>query len=257
MVSIIFLDLDGTLLRSDKTISPRTRAALERCRERGILIATATARSTQRLKQVLGDVKADLFLSNNGALVTMGERTLFRESFGPEELRRMLDRAVELTGGADVTVNMPECNYWAWKSDPAATELLGETGWHCRDYRELTGGAFKFCVATADPSLAEAIRAAGEDCLALPYSDIPWYQFTKKAATKGNAVRRIGEALGIPREEMLGFGDDWPDLDLLRACGTGVAMGNAIPEVKAAADYVTASNDEDGIAVWLEEHVLI
>ena len=256
MYKIIFMDLDGTLLRGDKTISTRTMAALERCRERGILPAFATARSEQRLARWAAETGAELVISNSGALVTLRGEVLFRESFAPAELRRMLDRAVELTGGADITVNMPEMNYWAWKSDPAATELLGESGWHCRDYRTLTGGAFKFCVATADPIVAEAIRSAGEDCVALPYSDIPWHQFTKTAANKGRAALRAAEALGVTPAELLAFGDDHADLPLLRVCGTAVAMGNAIPEIKAAADYVTASNDEDGIALWLEENVL-
>jgi len=55
---------------------------------------------------------------------------------------------------------------------------------------------------------------------------------------------------------MLAFGDDWNDIELLRNCGTGIAVANALNEAKAVADYVCASNDEDGVAKWLEEYVL-
>ena len=60
--------------------------------------------------------------------------------------------------------------------------------------------------------------------------------------------------LGVPMAEAAAFGDDLADVGMLQACGFGIAVANALPEVKAAADFVTASNDEDGVAKWLAEH---
>ena len=73
---------------------------------------------------------------------------------------------------------------------------------------------------------------------------------------KGKALVRLGEILGISREEIMAFGDGANDLDMMKEVGIGVAMGNGKEEIKEAADYIAASNDEDGVARFLEEYVL-
>ena len=73
---------------------------------------------------------------------------------------------------------------------------------------------------------------------------------------KGKAMIELGKLLGIPREEIMAFGDGNNDLKMLKEVGTGVAMVNAIPSVKEAADYVTLSNDEEGVAKFIEKYVL-
>lgn len=78
-----------------------------------------------------------------------------------------------------------------------------------------------------------------------------WYKFTKKEATKENAIKKFSEISGISLSDVIAFGDDLPDIGMLKLCGTGVAMGNAVAEVKAAADIVIGTNDEDGIAEYL------
>lgn len=67
---------------------------------------------------------------------------------------------------------------------------------------------------------------------------------------------RLGQILGIPGEEIMAFGDGTNDRKMLEKVGTGVAMANGVPEVKAAADYITASNDEEGVARFIEKYVL-
>lgn len=76
---------------------------------------------------------------------------------------------------------------------------------------------------------------------------------TAKTATKPSALRKLLEPQGISLKEVLAFGDDLPDLDMLKECGMSVAMANAFPEVKATCIYQTASNDEDGVAIVLEK----
>lgn len=73
---------------------------------------------------------------------------------------------------------------------------------------------------------------------------------------KGKAMIELGKVLGIPREEIMAFGDGNNDLKMLKEVGTGVAMENAIPSLKEAADYVALSNDEEGVAKFIEKYVL-
>jgi hydroxymethylpyrimidine pyrophosphatase-like HAD family hydrolase len=84
-----------------------------------------------------------------------------------------------------------------------------------------------------------------------------WYQIKSKEASKKNALMAVIAELGILPEEVIVFGDDYNDIDMLSLPGVvSVAMGNAIPEVKAVANDICGSNDEDGVARWLEVNVL-
>ena len=74
----------------------------------------------------------------------------------------------------------------------------------------------------------------------------------RREATKWNAIQAVAGRMGIPIKDIAAFGGDYNDIELLRNCGTGVAVGNAIEEAKAAADEICASNEEDGVARWRE-----
>lgn len=100
---------------------------------------------------------------------------------------------------------------------------------------------------------AERLKELLPDCDCVRFSDGEWYKFTRKTATKEQAIRRLCEASGIAVEEIVAFGDDHVDIGMLKLCGLGIAMGNAVREVKEAADLVIGSNQEDGIARYLEE----
>ena len=91
----------------------------------------------------------------------------------------------------------------------------------------------------------------------MPFSDIPWYKFSPKLATKENAISFLSQYLKIPVEKMAAFGDDFSDIGMLKLCGTGIAVGNAIPQVKEIADFVCDSCDQDGPATWIEKNLFI
>ena len=90
----------------------------------------------------------------------------------------------------------------------------------------------------------------------LPYNGLWAVDFTNFGVDKGTAAARLGTMLGCQTQDMAGVGDSFNDLALLKACGTGIAMGNAAPEVKAAADYQAPGVEQDGLA-WAIEEVLL
>ena len=114
----------------------------------------------------------------------------------------------------------------------------------------------KFCVEIFDASTAKRLADYLSDCDCLKFAGTEWYKFTKKEATKENAILKACEICGIALEDVTAFGDDAPDIGMLKLCGTGVAMGNAIDSVKEAADIVIGSNDADGIAKYLEQRLI-
>ena len=112
------------------------------------------------------------------------------------------------------------------------------------------------CVKIFEDALARQLQELLKDCDCVRFSDEYWYKFTRKAVTKKRAIMEVCAASGIKPTEIAAFGDDYADIGMLQFCGIGIAMGNAIDAVKETADFVIGSNDEDGIAKYLERDVL-
>ena len=125
-----------------------------------------------------------------------------------------------------------------------------------KDFSKFTECAMKICVQTDDVQKAKLISQSVPACDYLPFSDIPWYKFSSSTATKEHSIKVLSEKIQIPLEQIIAFGDDFNDIGMLKLCGTGVAMKNAIPQVKEVADYETLSNNEDGVAKYIEENIL-
>lgn len=113
------------------------------------------------------------------------------------------------------------------------------------------------CVEIFEQNKADELADKLSECDCIRFSDGYWYKFTKKNVTKENAIMKITEVGGFGIESIIAFGDDYADIGMLELCGLGVAMGNAIDEVKDKADIVIGSNDEDGIADFIQENMIM
>ena len=111
---------------------------------------------------------------------------------------------------------------------------------------------------TAELEKEEWARMIAEscDCSMTNFSGEIWRRFAAKNSDKKTALKRLTEHLGIEMNDVFAFGDDQNDLGMLKMAGTAVAVDNAIADVKAVADYVTDSNDEDGVARFIEQYIL-
>ena len=118
--------------------------------------------------------------------------------------------------------------------------------------------AFNFDIYFKDAAHRERIAAAlGDACLVNPHGPHPSADVTVVGCDKGDAVRGVAQSLGVSLEDTFAFGDGINDLSMINAAGHGVAMGNAVDEVKAAAEYVTTDIDKDGIKNALSHYGLI
>ncbi len=254
--TLILLDLDETLLHTDKTISKYTTDVLRECQSQGILVGFSTSRGIHDVQKFADVVKPDVIIASGGALVSYHGEIILTSLFTVEEAKRMMDKALELTGQkAQITIDTVDKHYW---NRPMTNE--GEfSDWGkftFLDYDAYAEDALKICVDTDDPDMARQIAESVENCIHIKFSDIPWYKFSKVNATKESAIEFLTDYLKIPYEKMIAFGDDFSDIGMLKMCGTGVAMGNAIPEVKEVADALTKSNNEDGVAYYLKCNLL-
>ena len=124
------------------------------------------------------------------------------------------------------------------------------------DFRDFYQPSLKMCVEIFDIRKAEILKTALSEYDCVRFSDGYWYKFTKAGVTKENAINMVCSACNIGLEDIIAFGDDFADIGMLKLCGVGVAMGNAINEVKESADIVIGTNNEDGIAEYLENEIL-
>ncbi len=253
---LLLFDLDGTLLQSDKTISKRTLNTLKVCRDKGILIGVSTSRSEQNSMTFLEELMPDILISSGGALVKKGSEYIYKAEFSEAETKNMIETARAVCGqDCEITIDTIDAHYWNYKIDPKKNDQSWGDSIYT-DFDNFSECALKMCVEIFNDEKAKELENKLEECDCIRFSDGYWYKFTKKNVTKENAIIKIIDACGIDIESVVAFGDDFADIGMLELCGLGVAMGNAIDTVKDRANVVIGSNDEDGIAVFIEENLL-
>ena len=256
MVRLILSDLDGTLLHDDKTISKKSAEAFSFARKQGVLIGFCTSRSRLNIKEYLEQVQTDFLIANGGACVMVGTECIYDCSFSLEETRTLFDSIYRICGDdVEMTADMRDALYWNRRKVDQHYVYARESVYD--DFRNFNEPAMKICVHTWDDDKAlEIASVLGIDEVDfIKFSDIPWYKFSKKNATKEKAIQRLSQHLKIPVAEMAAFGDDFNDIGMLKMCGHGIAMQNAIEEVKLCASEVTLSNEADGVAEGIYRHI--
>lgn len=265
MLRAAFFDLDGTLLNHEKQIPASARQAILRCRALGVRTYIVTARSP-RLHKTLGwtDAEFALFdggIHSNGATLRLGEE-LTHCYLNPAAVRCALER-VRACPGAEMSLHMPgEDHAFTFRMDEKRMERWQLKPENVHPINEATiSRTLKALIYHGDlkeerpPLPAELAQAIAADCegfaRVLVTDQGCTIQLVPLEAGKLAAVERIRKQLGLAVEEVSVFGDDLNDLEMIAHYPRSVAMGNGHEQVKAAAGFVTASNEEDGIALGL------
>lgn len=261
---MIALDLDGTLTNSEKKITKRTYERLMEAQEQGICVVLASGRPDRGMRKLADELHLDKYggyvLSFNGArIINWKTKEIVYALPVPEtSLKKICQICAEhelplLAHENDhLIAPQPENPYIieeAWINQMQIKKISS--------YEEYVNfPIYKFIAVGDGAYLAEkepVVRAYLEpDCAV--YRSTPYFlEIVARGVDKAEGLCRLGEILGIGTAEMIACGDGYNDISMVSRAGLGVAMENAEPEVKEAADYITASNDEDGIAVLLED----
>ena len=251
---LLLFDLDGTLLKSDKTISDRTLSAVLTAREKGYFIGVSTSRSESNSRSFIDRIAPDIIISSGGAMVTVNGKQTVVEEFTGDETAEIIAKARKVCGDLNITVDTTDKDAEFFRNfTPPQDELEKSWGRSIEtDFNDFRKPSLKICFEIADEKKAEELKAELGDCDFIHFTDGDWYKVTKAGITKETAITKLCDSKGIDLKNVTAFGDDMADIGSMKLCGTGVAMENAQQAVKDAADITIGSNDEDGIADYLE-----
>ncbi len=266
---LIVMDIDGTLVGSTDTISPRTLSAIDMARDSGAAIALATGRRLRATQPIAELLRIELpLICLNGALV------VDPQSLQPISITPM-DHEVALSAVKTIhdwgqpalvyhhTLTPPDVIYSVEPAHPAMRGYLEREGENVamvtdlaphlqRALRVLTFGDSR----EVDPITAAMSGSLGPErawVLTTMHRGLAHLEIYEAGVSKGKALSQLAASIDVPLEQVVAFGDGPNDVDLLDVAGIGIAMDNGVPETKQAADMVTVSQAEDGVAVILEQ----
>ena len=256
MIKIAFFDVDGTLLQlGSKEPSPKTVQALQKLRANGVLLCMATGRGYLSVPH-FESVDFDIWLTFNGSYVRSKDTVLFKNPLDVDDKYRILQNLKQMHRAAAIS---NEHFIVTNGTDPDLAQYF-------------SFGSEKLMVSDRFDALCEEeIYQIICSCNSAEYAQIlqgthatqitAWWDkavdIIPLSCGKGNAVRAILAHYGFSKAEAIAFGDGRNDIEMLEAVGTGVAMGNALNEVKARAAVICRSVEEDGVYHYcLENHLI-
>ncbi len=254
-MSIAFFDIDGTLAIG-RDVPKSAEQAIAQMRANGHQVFICTGRPRAYAERHFGQY-ADGFVCNNGRFAFMGDRVLHDRALTFEEVSDFVKALDEVAAGYAFLEE------WSgyYGGDPAyrpIAESVWDPGMLKDGVDPTTLHAFNFDIYFKDAEHRKVIaEALGDRCLVNPHGPHPSADVTVVGCDKGDAIRGVAEAMGVDIEDTYAFGDGINDLSMLRAAGHGIAMGNAMDELKAEAEFVTTDINDDGVKNALEKYGLI
>lgn len=262
---MIVLDIDGTLTNDEKKITPRTKNALLRAQEKGVILVLASGRPVAGLMKFCHELELEthkglLLAYNGGKVIDAQTKELIYEKTIP------LDRAKAILSHLEQfpVTPMVDDGSCLYVPDKNGHKVDYESSINDLSVKELFPLSEKLNfspvkVLTAAPnevllSVMDEITGPFEEEFSFIMSAPFYLECNMKGISKADSLAKVCESLQLIPEEVISFGDAQNDLSMIRFAGLGVAMGNACEELKEAANEITLSNNEDGIAVVLEKY---
>lgn len=249
---LIVTDLDGTLLKNDKSISQYTINTIQKVCEEGHKFVIATARPYRATNKIREILQVDAGIYHNGALIYMDDKKI--DSFQINNPKEVVDHLLEV---------YPECKIAIESNDILYANFNVEVLWANTDYiltkdfmetRDKKADKIIIVVSSLEDMKKYENQIPKELYIQLSENKIG--MIMRRDATKRNGVYFLAKKYKIDISNVIAFGDDYNDIDMLKCSGQGICVANAIDEVKSIADLICESNENDGVAKWLEKNVL-
>lgn len=252
---VIFLDIDGTILKRDHTYTDKTKEAIQEAQRQGLEVFLATGRPIHEIHGLAKELNIQSMIGYNGAFATYRGETIVHEVMPEKTVRYFYDLSQE--HGHEFIMFTDEKNYFSDLESPVL-EHFGRT------FQMTINAAFR-------PDILP--RVLGLTVMGVLPEQVPLYEkensvhlskvrgtgiehtydIIRDKVNKGEAIKKILEHLNIPKEAAIAFGDGMNDKEMLQAVGEGFAMGNANPDLLPYAKHQTATVDESGIYIGLQQ----
>ncbi len=263
---MIVLDLDDTLLRDDQTISDRTKESLLKVQEAGVKVVLASGRPTYGMEWVAKELKLDHYgsyiLSFNGSKIinckTNEEK--YSRTLSSETVHHLYDlsqrEGVGILTYLEDSIIIEEDNEFATIESELTGLPVKVVSSFKETIKEPVVKALMLKEANELKKVEKKLQKELDGELSVMRSKPFFLEFTQLGVTKGASLDHLIKPMGIKSEEVIAIGDSYNDLTMIEFAGLGVAMGNAPDDIKDKANYVAASNMEDGVAEVIEKFVL-
>lgn len=254
-LKLIAVDLDGTLLHTDETLSQSNVDALKLWQDKGAKIVIATSRSLPSSRKLIDTLHADAVVYAGGARAVIGDDLVYEALFLPEQSTDIIQRCLKEPSVNYLRVNGENND---WSNNPGLADGSLEFGHYRKtDFFNIPAQrTYKFTICSQNlPRLKTLFKHEPDYDLTPSYAGDDLHKLTHAKASKEAALTQLISCFGLTWNNVLSFGNDGSDCGMLCLSGCGVAVGNATADAKAASDAVCASNDEDGVAAYLLEHI--
>lgn len=257
-IKMIFSDLDNTLLTNQKDISDYTLDIIERCRENNIKFIPATARPMRTLKRMglLDMFPYDALLCFNGSRIYYNNKLIYHTGLSKENLDLFLPKLLENFSDCRISIEINDTvyvNHNIWEVDQNEKNYI-----ITKDFKNLPNMICeRIIVELKDLNDLVKLKAILPDYLyAHNIEGSKVCRVLDKSVSKANAIDYLCHQWNISKDEIVVFGDDFNDMEMFNYCTNKVAMSNAIDELKEIATDITLSNNEDGVAFWLDQNII-
>lgn len=256
---VIALDLDGTLTNSDKIITEPTRRGIIELQKRGKTVVLASGRPINGVVYLAEELELARYggytLSFNGARITRcSDGSIIHNQTLPPEVIRPIWEYVKTIPGLDL-ISYTDTEILSGIQDNPFNQVEAD---NCRigivpvdDFPSVLDFPVNKMIVSGDPALVrtviEPLRKQYQGRLSIYLSEPFYLEIMPLNVDKAAALDSLMKRLGMTAENLICCGDSYNDISMIEYAGLGVAMANARPEVKEAADYITLSNDEDGV----------
>ncbi|WP_078555290.1 Cof-type HAD-IIB family hydrolase [Bacillus alkalicellulosilyticus] len=260
---LIALDLDGTLLTDEKKISPRSKRTIAKAREQGHIVVIATGRPYRASVEYYRELQLNTPIVNfNGAFVHHPTEKSFGSYHTPLDVHtaKLIIETCEAFQVQNIIVEIIDDFYLRYNDKVIIdTIMMGRSPVEHGNLQSLLkDDPTSILVHPQDHhvhELRDLLKDAHAEVIDQRVWGAPWnvIEIIKAGMNKAIGLQRISEYFDIPQQRIIAFGDEDNDLEMLEYAGRGIAMENAISELKTVANEITLSNEEDGIAIYLEE----
>lgn len=263
MYKLVAIDIDDTLINDDKEVTPATQRALEQAVAKGAVVTLATGRAYASAQAIARQTGLNVpIITYQGALVKnlLDEQVLYERYVPMDAAHKLFEYCIQNNLHLQTYI---DDKLYAREENQKLIDYsaLNKTKYYVEpDFAKLVAQPTPKMLIIDEPDyldeIAPVLRELLGESVHITKSKPNFLEIMHHEGTKGHALKFLAAHFGCALSECIAIGDSWNDHEMLEAAGLGVAMGNAIPALKEIADYVTASNNEDGVKLVIDKFIL-